>query len=289
MYTRTCHRIALLLITLLFLAACTAVAPQPQRDLTFGFTPVLGEAEMRAEFEPLMTYLSQAIGRPVKLYIAKDYGDLRTQMESGAVDIGSFSPFAYVDATRGGKIRIIAQSILDGAATYRGLIVVRSDSGLRSVKDLEGKRFAFVDAKSASGYVYPRAMLVERGVNPERYFKETLFAGGHDKVISAVLDRRVDAGAIYDGALGVARAKGMPVGELTTLSSTDPIPHDAVAVRGGLDGALAAKIPAALVDREKSPAGRPVIANSKKKLTGHVVAEDAVFDVVRRTARIAGL
>ena len=289
MYTRTCHRIALFLVTLLSVAACTAVAPQPQRDLTFGFTPVLGEAEMRAEFEPLMTYLSQAIGRPVKLYIAKDYGDLRTQMESGAVDIGSFSPFAYVDATRGGKIRIIAQSILDGAATYRGLIVVRSDSGLRSVKDLEGKRFAFVDAKSASGYVYPRAMLIERGVDPERYFKETLFAGGHDKVISAVLDRRVDAGAIYDGALGVAKAKGMPVGELATLSSTEPIPHDAVAVRIGMDGSLAKKIQAALVDLEKSPAGRPVIANSKKKLTGHVVADDAVFDVVRRTARTAGL
>ena len=289
MFVRSCRRIALLLTTALLLGACTAIAPTPQRDLTFGFTPVLSEAEMRSEFEPLMTYLSQAIGRKVGLYIAKDYGDLRTQMESGAVDIGSYSPFAYVDATRGGKIRIIAQSILAGSATYRGLIIVRTDGGLRSVKDLEGKRFAFVDAKSASGYVYPRAMLVERGVNPERYFKETLFAGGHDKVISAVLDRRVDAGAIYDGALGVAKAKGLPVDELSTLSSTDPIPHDAVAVRVGMDEALVKKIQAALVDLDKSPAGKPVIANSKKKLTGHVVADDGLFDVVRRTARIAGL
>ena len=283
------RRLILTLTTALLLGACTAISPAPERDLTFGFTPVLSEAEMRSEFEPLIAYLSQAIGRKVRLYIARDYGDLRTQMESGAVDIGSFSPFAYVDATRGGKIRIIAQSILDGSATYRGLIIARSDSGLRDVKDHEGKRFAFVDAKSASGYVYPRAMLVERGVNPERYFKETIFAGGHDKVISAVLERRVDAGAIYDGALGVARAKGLPVGELSTLSSTDPIPHDAVAVRIGMDEALVRKVQTALVDLERSPAGKPVIANSKKKLTGHDVANDGLFDVVRRTARIAGL
>ena len=283
------RRLILILTTALLLGACTAIFPAPERDLTFGFTPVLSEAEMRSEFEPLTTYLSQAIGRKVRLYIAKDYGDLRTQMESGAVDIGSFSPFAYVDATRGGKIRIIAQSILDGSATYRGLIIARSDSGLRDVKDLEGKRFAFVDAKSASGYVYPRAMLVERGVNPERYFKQTIFAGGHDKVISAVLERRVDAGAIYDGALGVAKAKGLPVGELVTLSSTDPIPHDAVAVRIGMDDALVRKVQAALVDLDQSPAGKLVIANSKKKLTGHVVANDGLFDVVRRTARIAGM
>src|SRR5712692_11493259 len=187
-----------LLIGPLLLAGILAGSPAARaQDLKFGFTPVLSQAEMRAEFEPLITYLSDAIGRKVVLYIAKDYGDLRTQMESGQVDIGSFSPFAYVDAQRGGKIQIIAQSILDHSATYRGLVIARKDSGLRTVGDLEGKRFAFVDPKSASGYVYPRAMLVEKGVTPERYFKETIFAGGHDKVIAAVLEGRVDAGAIY--------------------------------------------------------------------------------------------
>jgi len=259
------------------------------QELKFGFTPVLTESEMRAEFEPLMTYLSDAIGQKITLYIAKNYGDLRTQMEAGTVEIGSFSPFAYVDAARGGKIRIIAQSILEGSATYRGLIVARKDSGLKTVADLEGKRFAFVDPKSASGYVYPRAMLIEKGVTPEKYFKETIFAGGHDKVIAAVLEGKVDAGAIYDGALGVAKAKGMRSEDLVSLVSTDPIPHDAIAVRIGMDDALARKIQTALVNLDKSEAGRKVIANSKKKLTGHVIAEDSLFDVVRRTAKIAGM
>ncbi len=278
------------LIQSILLAASIAIVPAAQaQELKFGFTPVLSEAEMRVEFEPLMTYLSNAIGRKVSLYIAKDYGDLRTQMESGQVDVGSFSPFAYVDAQRGGKIQIIAQSILDHSATYRGLVIARKDSGLRTVGDLEGKRFAFVDPKSASGYVYPRAMLVEKGVTPERYFKETIFAGGHDKVIAAVLEGRVDAGAIYDGALGVAKAKGLSTDDLFILSSTDPIPHDAIAVRLGLDGALTVRIQAALVDLGKSEAGRQVIAQSKKKLTGHVIADDSLFDVVRRTAKIAGM
>lgn len=259
------------------------------QELRFGFTPVLSEAEMRAEFEPLMTYLSEVIVQKVTLYIAKDYGDLRTQMEAGLVHIGSFSPFAYVDAVRGGKIRIIAQSILDRSATYRGLIIARKGSGLKTVADLEGKRFAFVDPKSASGYVYPRAMLIEKGITPERYFKETLFAGGHDKVIAAVLEGRVDAGAIYDGALSVAKAKGGPTEELMTLASTDAIPHDAIAVQVGMNETLVKKVQTALVDLDKTEAGRRVIAQSKKKLTGHVIAEDSLFDVVRRTAKIAGM
>lgn len=286
----------LLIVTLLLAgvvsgsaAAQNAALPAATRELKFGFTPVLSEREMQNEFEPLMTYLSATLGQKVVLYVAKNYGDLRTQMEAGNVDIGSFSPFAYVDAARGGKIRIIAQSILDGSATYRGIIVARKDSGLRTVADLQGKRFAFVDPKSASGYIYPRAMLLESGIKPETYFKYTTFEGSHDKVVAAVLEGRADAGAIYDGALGVARRSGVPVQNLVTLVSTDPIPHDAIAVRLGLDDVLVRRIQLALINLDQSEAGRRVIAHSKKKLTGHVMAEDSLYDVVRRTAKLAGL
>ena len=277
------------LLLLIVFAASLATRPVAARDLQFGYTPVLGQTEMRAEFQPLTDYLSDAIGQKVVLYIAKDYGDLRTQMELGTVDIGSFSPFAYVDAARGGKIRIIAQSIIDGAATYRGIIVARKDSGLKTLADLQGKRFAFVDPKSASGYVYPRAMLIEKGMNPENFFKATMFAGDHNKVIAAVLDGQADAGATYDNALGVAKATGMATENLVTLASTDPIPHDAITVRTGLGKALADKIQGALVNLDKTETGRRIIAASKKKLSGHVVAQDSLFDVVRRTAKTAGM
>src|SRR5207302_10411114 len=78
-----------LLSILAFLFAGFASSSVAAQELKFGFTPVLSEPEMRAEFKPLMTYLSDAIGQRVTLYIAKDYGDLRTQMENGSVDIGS--------------------------------------------------------------------------------------------------------------------------------------------------------------------------------------------------------
>lgn len=65
-------------------------------------------------------------------------------------------------------------------------------------------------------------MLLEQGVTPERLFRETIFAGGHDQVTQAVLEGRVDAGAIYDGALGVAQQKGIPVETLLTWPGRSP-------------------------------------------------------------------
>jgi ABC-type phosphate/phosphonate transport system substrate-binding protein len=103
------HTIPLILAVLFAALVANSISaqdyPRGAQQLKFGFTPVLSEPEMRTEFEPLMNYLSDAIGQKVTLYIAKDYGDPRTQMENGSVDIGSFSPFAYVDAAGGGKIR----------------------------------------------------------------------------------------------------------------------------------------------------------------------------------------
>jgi len=258
-------------------------------ELKFGFTPVLDHAAMVKEFQPLMDYMTNSTGIKVTLYIAKSYGDLREQMEAGKVDIGSFSPFAYVDAVKGGKVKIIAQSILDHSAFYKGLIISRKDSGITDLAGLKGKRFAFVDPKSASGYVYPRAVLIEKGFDPDKFFKETVFAGGHDKVIASVLEGKVDAGAIYDGALAIAKGKGFKTEELVTLASTDPIPHDAIVVKTDLDDATAQKIQKALIDLEKTDEGKAVIAKSTKKLTGHILADDKTFDIVRRTAKIAGM
>jgi len=278
-----------LLLPIAALAACFVGHSGAGAELTFGFTPVLGQSATQAEFDPLMEYLSGAIGQKFSLYVAKDYGDLRTMMESGAVDVGSFSPFAYVDAARDGKVRIIAQSLIDGSGTYRGLIVARRDSGLTSLADLAGKKFAFVDAKSASGYVYPRAMLLEKGIRPDTVFSEVIFAGDHRKVIAAVLGRRVDAGAIYDGAIRIAKNAGARTEDLVILASTDPIPHDAIAVRSGLDPVLVRRIQAALVGMVKTDAGRGLFAASKKGLTGFALAEDSLYDPVRRTARSADL
>jgi hypothetical protein len=42
-------------------------------------------------------------------------------------------------------------------------------------------------------------------------------------------------------------------------------------------------------DLQNVEEGKNVIAKSKKKLTGHILADDKTFDVVRRTAKIAGM
>ena len=177
-----------------------------------------------------------------RVIIVTDYDALGRSLLQGTVDIGWFSPFAYVSAKEKGNVLPLVTPIVNKATSYTGYIIARKDKGYKTIDDLKGKRFGFVDSKSASGYVYPRALLAASGKDPKSFFDETLFVGSHDRVIEGVLNGSLDAGATYSEALERVGASGVNLNDFEIISSTDPIPKDAIAARPGFEQELADKI-----------------------------------------------
>ena len=87
--------------------------------------------------------------------------------------------------------------------------MVRSDSGINSLKDLKGKSFAFVDPASTSGHLYPKTLLFSKGLDPKTFFGKSVFAGSHNAVVFSIYKGEVDGGAAYDGSRA-AVAKSYP-------------------------------------------------------------------------------
>ena len=82
------------------------------------------------------------------------------------------------------------------------MFVARANSGLKSIiEDAKGKRMAFVDPASTSGFLFPASYLKEQGsstIRPSSH--RQIFAGSHDGAIRAVYDGDVDVAAVYDDA-----------------------------------------------------------------------------------------
>src|SRR5258708_17935699 len=112
-------------------------------------------------------------------------------------------------------------SLRQGSKTYRSQIVVRADSGINSIEQLRGKKFAFVDPASASGFLFPNALLAGMGLDYKTFFSDTIFAGGHDKVIIAVYNKQADGGASFGNNVD----NGPPTDARTLVTST---PADAM-------------------------------------------------------------
>ncbi|MHC4767859.1 MAG: phosphate/phosphite/phosphonate ABC transporter substrate-binding protein [Planctomycetota bacterium] len=113
-------------------------------------------------------------------------------------DFAAFNTFAYVLArdVKGYDVEplfTVARGMFSEEATYCGQIIARADSGIESLEDLAGRKFAYVDPASTSGFILPRSLLSQRGVE----LGDVVFAQKHDNVVTMVYQGQVDAGATY--------------------------------------------------------------------------------------------
>lgn len=229
----------LALTTVLLVSSCykkeAVTKPVNGKKIIFGIQP----NEVSKNFSDLIKEVHLRTGIQVEIKNAKDYRDLIDQMSSGKVDMGFFSPLNFVEIEKKGGVKVLLKKVYGNSEFYYSAIVVQKKSPLKQLKDLKGKKIAFVDRNSASGFLYPRLMLHNQGLDTGSY--QEVFAGTHDEAVK-MLDRgAVDAAAIWvDDASGATGAwtklneSGTTHLAVKSLGVSAPIPNDALVVRESL-------------------------------------------------------
>lgn len=258
--------------------------PPPGFDhLTLSATPYLDPASLDRSLQPLAAYLSRALKVPVQVDLATSYADLGERMRQGTVDLGSFSPLSYVRARKADpKLMPIVNFISDGSATSAGYIVVKAEGPLKSLADLRGKRFAFVDPSSTTGYLYPSALLRSKGIEPASYFSETHFLGNHEAALMAVYEDRADAAAIYQGALrALQRNQQIDPLSFRIIAKTLRTPKDILCARDDLPAEVVTQIRRALLALSvRTALGREIL--TPLDVNGFIPADDRLYETVRQ-------
>lgn len=228
--------------------AVTTVALQPalntaQTKLVMVFVPS-GEAEaILFSGQQIGRMLSVALGIPVEAVVSTSYAAAIEAMCTGRADIGALNAFSYVLAHEKCGVEVAAVSVRFGLPFYRSQISVRADAGINKLEDLRGKRFAFVDPASTSGYLFPAAMLKKAGYDPDKFFSQVVFAGNHPSVILAIYRGQVDGGATFEDARDNVRGQFPDVNQkVKVIATTNPIPNDTWSLSTKLNPALRAKI-----------------------------------------------
>jgi phosphonate transport system substrate-binding protein len=198
----------------LLAASIFAAAPRVHAAdfLTVGLIPSEDSRAMIANSQAMMDQLSKALGMPVKPFVAADYNGVIEALRSKKLDVAYLGPFSYVLGTTVAPIEAfaVAETKKAGRTYYHSLIVAHKVNGIRSIADLNGRTFAFVDPSSTSGHLFPKAGLMKAGFNPDKDFGRVIFSGSHDSNAVAVENKKVDAVAIADRILDAAIARDSP-------------------------------------------------------------------------------
>jgi phosphonate transport system substrate-binding protein len=141
--------------------------------------------------------LSDALGVEVEVTAEPSYGALLERVARGEAAVAWLPPATFVRASESGMIDRIYSAERSGGARYQAALFVRAESAFDAPGSLEGKRVAWVDRDSCAGYLFPRLELVQRGHAPESLFAEQRFLSSHLRVVRAVKDGEVEAGATF--------------------------------------------------------------------------------------------
>ncbi len=257
-----------------------------QSVLTVGLIPSEDSRAMIANSQAMMDMLSKALGMPVKPFVAADYNGVIEALRSKRLDVAYLGPFSYVLGTTVADIEAfaVAETKKAGRTSYRSQVITNKASGIKTVNDLKGKTFAFVDPSSTSGHLFPKAGLMKAGLDSDKDFGRVIFSGSHDSNAIAVQNRKVDAAAIADRILDAAIAKGLAKREdITVVWESEPIPESPTVWRKDLPADLKKRVQAAFLEVKDIP------WSDQGMLNGFKPTNDAAYNVIRDTAKLLNL
>ncbi|KUP05400.1 phosphonate ABC transporter substrate-binding protein [Bacillus coahuilensis m2-6] len=284
----------LVLVLALSLVACgtesggNAEGETPEK-LVMGFVPSQDSETIADTVEPLAERLSEELGIEVEGKVMTDYSALVEAMGANEVQVGFIPGFAYVLASEQYDVEVLLKSVRYGSSTYKAQYVVHADSGIETLADLEGKIWAYPDAASTSGFLFPAAQLMgEFDIDSAEalqteFFSESIAAGGHDSAAVAVYDGDADVATTFDDVRGSLEEDYPDVmDKLKIIDYTSDIPNDTISVVSELNDELVTKIKETFLSFNEDEEMIQIM-NDVYSWDAIEEAEDAEYDVVRDT------
>jgi len=274
------------------IAAAVAASPQPARAddcpsggaVRFGVEPYDTAARLVPIYEKIGKLISDKVGCKVEVFVATGYNAEIEAMRNGKLELAEFGPLGYVLAHQVAKAEALAAfGAADGKpVTYWASVITYPSSGIKTVADIRGHSFAFSDAASTSGHLFPAYGLRKAGLDPDQDVK-AIYAGSHTASFEAIYNHKVDAGELNSEQLESATQRGhYKDGDMIFLWKSDPIPTDPFAVRGDLPDALKKKLTDAVRHLDLmslDPADRKILVGAG--ITQIVPQTDQSYDLIR--------
>ncbi len=290
-------KLAVFLLGLILIFGCQKQEELGSRNnpIKLYFTPSVDAQIIASNSQEFLKYIEKETGMFFETGIPTNYIAVVEAFGSQRADIAVMNSFGYLMANEKYGAHAKLTVLRYGENFYRGQIIASTKSNIKEVKDLQGKKFAFTDPSSTSGYMFPLKILKENQVTPE----STVFAQKHDNVVTMVYQGQVDAGATFysppgeDGTIRDARARvktQFPDVEdkVKIVALTEKIPNDPFVFRKDLPDLIVEKFITALKKFLSTESGQKVFKNIYS-VDSIVDSTDADYDGLRTMVKAINL
>lgn len=223
---------------------------------------------LTAEYwNPILTYVGKKTGVALELHIARTANETTDMATRGELAF-AYTNHLFTPEREKLGFTVLARQEGDG---IRGQVVVREDSPVKALKELDGQKVAFANPYGFTGYFVPYDALLRAGAKPV-----ALFAGTQESAMGQLMHGQVAAAGVNSQVMAdFARREKFAY---RVLADSEPYFDLCVMAHPKVPRAAIAAVKKAFVEMKDDPAGRAVLEASAQLLSAKPRAFTAAND-----------
>lgn len=234
-------------------------------------------AKLNQAYQPLINHLNAQIhGAQLALEASRDYATFEQKYQNRKPEFLLPNPWQTLQAMKNGY-RVIAMA--GEPQDFKGIFVVRNDSGLKHPVDLKGKSVSYPSHTALAACIMPQYFLHSHGIDVNKDIVNRYVGSQESSIMNAYMGLTA-AGATWPTPWRAFRKEHpREAAELKVLWETETLINNSVMVRDDVPAQMVEQVRKLLYELDKTAGGSSILA--EMETARFIPATDKDYDVVR--------
>ncbi len=228
--------------------------PQAVNEYILGVHPLHNPKRLHEIFGPVADYLTEQIpGAVFRVEASRNYAAYDEKLYAGHFHFALPNPYQTVNSLKHGYTVF---GKMGDDENFRGIILIRKDSGIKEVTDLIGKAVSFPAPTALAATMMPQFFMQTHGLDVMKDI-EIRYVGSQESSIMNVYLGDVAAGSTWPPPwMALSKERPELAEALEVKWSTPPLPNNGLVVRNDIPGQLVGQVAKLLFSLHTHEQGR---------------------------------
>lgn len=233
--------------------------PASDRPLyRFAVHPLHNPTKLSEAYQPLLDHLNRALPEVrFELEASRDYQAYEAKFRAREPAFLLPNPWQTLEAMKVGY-RVLAMA--GDAEDFRGIFIVRRDSGIRAPADLKGRTVSYPSHTALAACVMPQFFLHQHGIDVNRDLDNRYVGSQESSIMNAYLGTAAAAATWPPPWRLFQKDHPREAAELEVIWETPPLVNNSVMARDDVPPALVKAVRDRLLGLAGSPEGAAILA-----------------------------
>lgn len=223
---------------------------------SFAVHPLHNPTRLFDVFQPLVKYLNQHItGARFVLEASRDYASYDRKLQNQTVDFALPNPYQTIESL---KFHYKVFAKMGDDERFRGIILVRKDSDIRTPSDLIGHKVSYPAPTALAATMLPQYFFHQNGVELSQL--ENHYVGSQESSIINVFHGTTDAAATWPPPWeSLSQERPELSQKLKVIWQTSSLPNNGLVVREEIPQQLVKQVQTILVNLHTHAEGQQIL------------------------------